>query len=116
MAREIQTEYRHKLNPRGEPGVGDRFYLHVLMSNPARVERVDLPRTADGGYADFPDDPELVRFDPSDRKFAALARRERAPVVNATDSDWLHYRDALARYAIAVNFLCGCNESDWFES
>jgi hypothetical protein len=116
LAREIQTEYRNYLNPRGQPGVGDRFYLQVLMSSPAHVERIDLPRTADGGYADFPDDPELNGFDPSDRKFAALARREGIPVVNATDSDWLHHRDALARYAIAVQFVCGCNEDDWFES
>ncbi|WP_096287333.1 hypothetical protein [Mycobacterium ahvazicum] len=116
LARDIQAEYAHKLNSDGEPGVGDRFYFQILMNGPMRVERIDLPRSADGSYADFPVDPELERFDPSDRKFAALARRMRAPVVNTTDSDWLHHRDPLARNGIAVLFLCGCDRGEWFES
>lgn len=34
LAGEIQAEYRRHLNPRGQPGVGDRFYHQVLMSAP----------------------------------------------------------------------------------
>lgn len=59
----IETEYRRHLSPRGEPGVGDRFYLQVLNSAPGKVERVALPKTARGTYADFPIDPELAKFD-----------------------------------------------------
>jgi hypothetical protein len=114
LAGEIQKEYRTYLNPGGQPGVGDRFYQAILMSMPTRVERVDLPRTAEGDYVDFPADPELADFDPSDRKFAALARRARAPVANATDTDWLHHRVALERNGVTVDFVCGCTKDDWF--
>ncbi len=114
LAHEIETEYRTYLSPNGQPGVGDRFYQAVLMSLPTRVERVPLPRTAQGEYLDFPEDPELANFDPSDRKFASLARREQAPVINATDTDWLHARSALERNGITVEFVCGLNDEDWF--
>jgi len=116
MAHEIEAEYRTYLSPSGQPGVGDRFYQMVLMSLPTRVERVPLPRTADGDYLDFPGDPELENFDPSDRKFASLARREQASVINATDTDWLRARSALERNGIVVEFVCGCNDQDWFAS
>lgn len=114
LAGEIQGEYRRHLNARGQPGVGDRFYLEVLRSEPQRIERVELPRRDDGEYADLPQALIDAGFDPSDRKFAALARRESVPVANATDSDWLEHRTTLEANGIAVNFLCGCDASAWF--
>jgi hypothetical protein len=115
LAGEIQAEYRRYLDPRGQPGVGDRFYLQILMSVPTHVERIDLPRSADGAYDDFPDDPELNGFDQGDRKFAALAGRSAAPVANATDSDWLCHHATLTRHGINVQFVCGCDDLNWFE-
>ncbi len=32
---EIQAEYRPRLYPRGQPGVGDQFYRMILMSAPS---------------------------------------------------------------------------------
>jgi hypothetical protein len=116
LAGEIQSEFRRYLDPRGQPGVGDRFFLQILMSAPTRVERVDLPRGADGAYGDFPNHPALNNFDPADRKFAALARRTGAPVANATDSDWLHHRATLAKHGVNVQFVCGCDIQGWFAS
>jgi hypothetical protein len=113
MDGEIQAQYRRYLNPHGQPGVGDRFYLEILMSMPNRVERLDLPFT-DGAYDDFPDDQELAGFDLNDRVFAALARRAGAPVANATDSDWLHHLAALNRHGIEIKFVCGCDKDEWF--
>ena len=114
LAGEIQVEYRRYLNPKGQPGVGDRFYLQILMSAPAHIERIDLPRGADGAYHDFADDATLDGFDRSDRKFAALARRASAPVANATDFDWLHHRAGLAVHGINIHFVCGCDSREWF--
>ncbi|MGO9431005.1 hypothetical protein [Rhodoblastus sp.] len=79
QAGEIQAEYRRYLNPRGQPGVGDRFYLEVLNSAPKRIERVELPKRDDGEFLDLPQALIDVNFDPSDRKFAALAKRKRRP-------------------------------------
>jgi len=115
LAGEIQTEYRKHLNPSGQPGVGDRFYQAVLHSAPQRIERVDLPKREDGEFVDLPQPLVEVSFDRSDRKFAALANREAVPVVNATDSDWLHHREILEANGVQIKFLCGCDNSGWFE-
>jgi hypothetical protein len=111
---EIQEEYRRYLNPHGQPGVGDRFFLMILLSAPSRVDRVQLdidPLT--GEYSAFPHDPALAKFDPSDRKFAAVARSSGVPVANATDADWLEHRIALAANGIEVHFVCGCDPEAW---
>lgn len=114
-AGEIQAEYKRHLNWSGQPGVGDRFFFEVTKSMAGRVERIDLGKRDDGTFLEFPGTPALAAFDPSDRKFAALARRARAPVASATDSDWLDHRAALAAHGIVVKFICGCDRARWFE-
>lgn len=114
IAGDIQAEYRRYLHAKGQPGVGDRFYQQLLMSAPARVERLDLPHEPTGEYVDFPKDIKLLTFDPSDRKFVAMARRANAPIANATDTDWLHHKDALNANGVTIQFICGCDNHDWF--
>lgn len=110
----IQTEYRRYLNPRGAPGVGDRFYQEVLRSSPTLVERVSLPQRPDGEYAHLPQALIDVGFDPSDRKFAALANMEGVPMHHAVDSDWIEHSVTLAAEGIQVDSLCGCDSTLWF--
>ena len=109
---EIEKEYRRYLNPRGQPGVGDLFYQGILQGT--LCERVSLPKRGDGEYADLPQAVIDAGFDPNDRKFAALAKRERIPAVNAVDRDWLDKRTVLAANGIRVEFLCGCDAARWF--
>ena len=111
----IEAEYRRYLRPSGQPGVGDRFYRTVLQDW-KRCERVNLPKRGDGEYADLPQAVIDAGFDPSDRKFAALARREGIPVVNAVDSDWLDAKEVLAKNGIRVKFLCSCDAARWFSA
>jgi len=111
---EIISEYRRHCNPSGQPGVGDRFFQVVLMSFGARVERVPLTAHEARTFLEFPDDPELLGFDLSDRKFAAVARKAEVPVVNSTDTDWLEHRSALERNGVAVEFVCGASADGWF--
>jgi hypothetical protein len=113
MAGEMQEEYRKYFSPSGQPGVGDRFFQTVLMNFAGRVERVELEKGADGAFVDFPADGDLVGFDFSDRKFAAAARKLNVPVLNAVDSDWLDYYEALLRNGIAVDFVCGSDSAVW---
>lgn len=108
----VLAEYRGCLQPSGQPGVGDRFYREILH-NPTMVERVDLPKRGDGEYRDLPREVIDSGFDRSDRKFAALAKRENAPVANAVDSDWLDARSLLAANGVRVEFLCGCDRDSW---
>ena len=110
---EVESEYRNYLNPVGQPGVGDRFYQAVLL-NPGLCKRVDLARREDGEYADLPQPVIDSGFDRDDRKFAALARHEGVPVVNAVDSDWIEANELLTENGIRVKFLCGRDAGRWF--
>ncbi len=112
---EMAAEYQVYCEPKGQPGVGDRFFREVLMNYHGKVERILLAKRNDGTFVDFPDDPALVTFDPSDRKFAAAARKAAVPVMNATDSDWSYHHAALSRNGIEVEFVCGISPAGWFK-
>lgn len=105
----ILREYMHRLRSEGQPGPGDRFLRWVLThrANPLRCEMVHLTPSGDS-FLEFPDDEALAGFDPGDHKFAAVAHAHPAhpPVLNATDSDWWHYRRALQAHGIQVDFVC----------
>lgn len=113
---EIRTEYAKALRIGRPYQLGARFLLHVLQHqyDTRYIRRVDLPKRSDGGFIDFPEAAGLTTFDQSDRKFAALARRTRIAVSNATDSDWVDHRSALNANGIAVDFICGGRKTDWF--
>ena len=111
----IQEEYRRYLNPRGQPGVGDRFYLEIINSSFERIERIPLPKRADGEYEHLPQAVIDAGFDKSDRKFAALACLANAPVANATDSDWLDHHAILTKNGIVIEFVCGFCRDAWFD-
>jgi hypothetical protein len=59
-------------------------------------------------FHEFPRHPELGDFDPSDQKFVAVANAHpaRPSILQATDSKWLKWRDALAACHVNVEFLC----------
>ena len=62
-----------------------------------------------GSFEEFPKDPELNRFDVSDRKFVAtaLTSKHSPTILNALDSDWRDHEKALCNNNIIVNELCG---------
>jgi hypothetical protein len=105
----ILTEYRKNLSPRGQPGLGDAFFkwLWDNQANAQVCRRVSIT-AIDGSFAEFPSDPDLARFHRDDRKFVAvvLASGEQALVLNASDTDWWIYREALHRNGVEVEFLC----------
>lgn len=107
----ILNEYKTNVNERGQPGAGDAWLKWLLTNhaNPHRCHKVTLTPVKDGRmFEEFPDDPDLARFDASDRKFVAASRThgERPPVLNAVDSDWQDHQAALARHGVDVRFLC----------
>ena len=108
-ADEIFTEYRNHLSLSGQPGVGDGFMKWV---NDNRwkfpdTDRVAITKNGDS-YDKFPDHDGLTQFDKSDRKFIAVANAHPAkpPVLQATDSKWWGWKDALEEVGITVRFLC----------
>jgi hypothetical protein len=111
---QIFREYKNYLSPAGQPGVGDAFFKWLLtnQANPERCEYVKITSLeAEKGYTfvEFPNhDKALAQFDYSDRKFVAvaLAHPEQPPVVNAVDTDWWHYKQALEKHGLEIEFLC----------
>ena len=107
----ILDEYRRHLSPSGQPGVGDAFFkwLWSNQSNPEHCRQVSIsPKDTGSGFQEFPDDPDLAGFDRSDRKFVAvaIASKESPPILNAADTDWWEYREALGRHGVEIRFLC----------
>ena len=108
-AGEIFKEYINNLSLRGQPGIGDAFVKWVSdhQYNSSKVDRVSVTKNGDS-YKEFPAHPDLNNFDRSDRKFVAVAnaRSEKPPILQATDSKWHWWNEALAEVGITVNFLC----------
>ena len=110
--RRIIGEYRNKLNPGGFPGVGDAFlkWVEINWANPQQCDLVSITPTDDleANFQEFPTDPALADFDPDDRKFiaVALAHPEKPPILQALDTAWWHYRDALHQNGVTVDFIC----------
>lgn len=108
----ILREYRDHLSPSGQPGPGDAFFkwLWDNQVNPELCSQIPITETEEGGrcFEEFPDDPDLARFDRSDRKFVAvaLASGERPPILNAADTDWWEHREGLSRHGVEIRFLC----------
>jgi len=108
----ILQEYL-KQKPHGFPqGPGDAFLVWVYdnQANPIHIRVVPVTLLPGDlrGFAEFPDDPELMGFDQDDRKFVAvaLASGNAPPILNATDTDWWIYRSALVRNGVRVKLLC----------
>ena len=102
----ILHEYSRRLNSSGEPGVGDKFLKHLLnnQNHGDRVRRVPVtPAEDDGrGFEELPEN----RFDPSDRKFLAVAVVAGAVVLNAVDSDWGKHKALMDELGVEVDELC----------
>jgi len=106
---EIFTEYRNQLSMSGQPGVGDAFmkWVHDRRWGFPDQDRVAIRKKGDS-YHEFPKHEGLKNFDPSDRKFVAVANAhpEKPPILEATDSKWWGWKEALSEVGIQVRFLC----------
>ena len=104
-------EYFRYANRSGQPGAGDAF-VRWLWENHCHpnCERVQITSKSGSAndFEEFPDDPDLSDFDPSDRKFVAIAKASshNPTILNASDTDWWHHRKPLEKNGIKINFLC----------
>ncbi|MDP1647846.1 MAG: hypothetical protein Q8M01_06565 [Rubrivivax sp.] len=109
-AQHILAEYRRHCSFAGQPGVGDAFFkwLWQRQADPRHCLVVHITPHPKRGFAEFPADEQLAKFDRSDRKFAAvaLAAGDAPPILNACDTDWWLARHALDAHGLTVNFLC----------
>ncbi|MCC7495785.1 MAG: hypothetical protein IT204_25765 [Fimbriimonadaceae bacterium] len=106
----IFREYFRHVSRGGRPGAGDYFakWLWDRQADPRHCRQVAIH--ADGeSFVEFPDDAALATFDPSDRKFVAVALASglQPEVLNAVDRDWWEHRAALKEAGVRVRFVCG---------
>ena len=105
----ILNEYKKQAYEVGQPGVGDAFLKWVLVNQANRDRCHPIPITPqENSFAEFPNDPALEKFDPSDRKFVAVAltHPEHPAITNAVDRDWYEFQQSLESHGIQIEFLC----------
>lgn len=106
---EIFHEYQRNLSMSGQPGIGDTFmkWVHDNQGNNNRIIQVKVTKNGQS-YDEFPNSKELINFDDDDRKFIAVANahHEKPPILQATDSTWWGWKEALSSVGIDVCFLC----------
>jgi hypothetical protein len=107
---EILGEYAKKQSPKGQPGIGFHFWKWLLNTKRSsdHCQFVKITKVDPAGYEEFPDHKDLAKFDPSDKKFVAVAVAHGSwpPIYQAADSKWWGWKGALQECQITVEFLC----------
>ena len=99
------NEYKGYLSFSGSPGVGDKFFKHIVDNQwQKKVKRVTITESSDPtrGFKVLPSNT----FDLSDRKFLAVAVVSGATVINAIDSDWTKNKMLMSQVGVRVEELC----------
>ena len=105
----ILREYMQNLQSNGAD-VGDRFLGWILANKDTQCDLVSITPIdgSENEFEELPDDPALEGFDPDDRKFiaVAVAHLENPPILQAVDSQWWDFREALQENGVIVAFIC----------
>lgn len=109
----ILKEYGNKLPSRSRQGFGDMFYLWLVRNrtNPAFCQQVPITQLEwpAGGFAEFPKLSQdlIAKIDRADHKFIAVshAHPEKPPIIQATDSKWIGWKQGLAATGITIEFV-----------
>jgi hypothetical protein len=107
---EILKEYQNKTTPKQGMRPGDAFVKWALNNqrNKRHVVQIKLTAHVERGFNSFPDDVNLIDFDPSDRKFVAVSNGhpQKPPILQAADSKWIDWELPLSAHGIQVEFVC----------
>ena len=117
---DMLKEYRKHLSLAGAPGVGEMFFKHLSDNQWTRSPCGSgscwrIPPVMTGEGSRFKGLPPNA-FDPSDRKFLAVAVVAKAVVLNATDSDWEEHAPFTEDLGVVANQLCPDFSRNRFDS
>ena len=114
--RRILEEYERNADPNTKKGIGDLFVKRLLqnLGNPdiCPVVHITPLNENETDFEEFPTDDALSDFDPDDRKFIAVAiayedvYQQKASLLQAADSQWYGFREALAKNGLIIEFIC----------
>lgn len=108
----IVDEYRRNLRAHGQPGPGDAFLKWLLTNewSDHRVTRVTItPNEGDlEDFIELPEPTDGTSYDRSDRKFLAVAAAhpQHPVILQAFDSKWWGWQNALKEIGVTICFLC----------
>ena len=106
----IIGEYANKMQNLPTYTFGGKFYKWILAyrDNPIKVKQVDIQQLDEYNFSEVPQSLIDINFDNSDRKFVAvsIANKNQAPIVQAADSKWIGWEEAINKEGISVCFLC----------
>ena len=117
----LTQEYRRYVkDPRQSPPqqsrAGDQFWYWLMQNQwmSEKCTRVRITPLHGNGteFEEFPDDAALNDFDKDDRKFIAVAMayardyQQTAPILQAVDTKWEDFIEALQRHGVEVEWIC----------
>lgn len=110
---EILDEYRRNIAYQGG-GAGNRFLRWLLnkFADDLVCRLVPITPLPGRSYEEFPTRSDLATFDPSDRKWVAVAISHfryfdvPAPIFQAADHKWRAFVSACAEENVIIDFLC----------
>ncbi|MDE0009954.1 MAG: hypothetical protein OXU36_02340 [Candidatus Poribacteria bacterium] len=121
----ILGEYEDNTNPNSRKGIGDLFVKRLLqnLGNPNICTMMPITPSVRNGadFEEFPSDDALSGFDPDDRKFIAVAvayenvHQQKAILLQAVDSQWYGFREALVENGLEIEFVCETYIRDLYE-
>ena len=108
----IFKEYARYATRKGQPGPGDAFFKWAWynQTNDSVCGLIAITEISgsENHFEEFPTDASLINFDRADRKWIAVsvASNRDPEILNATDTDWWNYIEALEQNGIRVRFIC----------
>lgn len=103
-------EYEKKMNKGSQVQYGNRFlkWIYTNQANTLKIKTVEIEQIDEFNFAEVPQSLIDINFDNSDRKFVAvaIANKNLAPIVQAADSKWIGWEEALTNEGITIYFLC----------
>ena len=108
----IVEEFGRNLSRKGQPGPGDAFFKWLLTHQWGRQRVTQVSITPKGqdpeDFEELPVPEDGTRYDPSDRKFLAVAAavQRHPPILQSFDSKWWGWQAALAKCGVTICFLC----------
>lgn len=103
-------EYENKMTKGSQVQYGNRFlkWIYTNQANPLKIKTVEIEQIDEFNFAEVPQSLIDINFDNSDRKFVAVAvaNKNQAPIVQAADSKWIGWEEALNNIGVRIYFLC----------
>lgn len=107
----ILREYKSVYAKLGsQPSLASAFHRWVctrITKDIDPMDFVELHEISQNVFKEYPDDERIKKFDPSDRKFIAVANahQEHPAIIEGSDCKWWGIRQALEELGIKVTFM-----------